>query len=209
PLSQITDIVAGADYGAPRRFSGVRWPGYAIGKGEVDGVGPVMFYSTHRDPADLVYLLTTDIAYGLSPADATAFTEALTRAGRQATSAVAEPLTEFGGILRFAIWHDRWALAIAGAALAGNLLLVAYVLYYYPTLPDLLPLHFNVVGDPDFIGPRQEVFRLPAIAFGLLTVNVVLAALLYHRERLASYIALGVGLLLQAMFWVATTRIVY
>ncbi|GIW06138.1 MAG: hypothetical protein KatS3mg060_0943 [Dehalococcoidia bacterium] len=52
-------------------------------------------------------------------------------------------------------------------------------------------------------------FRLPAIALALFAINFVAAAVLYARERVAAYVVLSTGLLVQAMFWVATTRIVY
>ncbi|MCS6801296.1 MAG: PH domain-containing protein [Chloroflexota bacterium] len=221
PLERISGVIAGAERPPPTRFSGVRWPGNAAGRAFVEGIGHVLIYATYRTPSQLLYIQTPSVSYGIAPADVHAFQEALQRRlPPPAPSDNSGPLTirsltrqlqtiRYAGPLKIGMLHDAVAMGVTVLALVANAALFGYVLYYYPTLPDLLPLHFNLLGEVDFIGPRGDVFRLPAIALGLFALNFTAATVLYARERLAAYIVLSTGLLVQAIFWVATTRIVY
>lgn len=209
PLTAITAVTAGTEVTLPRRISGIRWPGYCVGRAMIDGIGPVLFYSTHRRPNELLIVQTADLSFAISPADLSAFLTTIDRAVAQEPDQYVIQRVQYLGPLRLGIWHDRPALAIALTALLIDLVLFGYVLYFYPSLPDLLPLHFNVLGEADFIGPRQDVLRLPFIPLALFVANFAVATALHVRERLAAYLVLGVGLVVQAMFWVATARIVF
>jgi hypothetical protein len=221
PLDRVTGVVLGDERPAPTRFSGVRWPGNAAGRAFVEGIGQVLIYATYRTPSQLLYVQTPGTSYGIAPTDLRAFHDALvSRLPPRAQGEASGPLTirsltlqlqtiQYVGPLRLGILHDAIAVGITALALVVNAALFGYVLYYFPTLPDLLPLHFNLLGEVDFIGPRSDVFRLPAIALGLFVLNFAAATVLYARERVAAYVVLATGLLVQAMFWVATTRIVY
>lgn len=220
PLDRITGVVIAADYPKMKQWSGVRWPGYAAGRGVVQGVGQVLLYATYHQPGQILYVLTAHTAYGIAPADLAAFRAELEKRFRPSTERATLPVDladadydpntiEFIGPLKMGIWRDWVAVGIIAAALTLNATMFAYCLFYYPSLPDLLPLHFNSGGDVDFIGPRQDIFRLPLAALGLFAVDLMIAVLLYVRERVAAYVALSVGLVVQLMFWVATTRIVY
>jgi uncharacterized membrane protein len=41
------------------------------------------------------------------------------------------------------------------------------VLSAYPRLPDRIPVHFNITGDPDRWGSKSEILILVAVAWGL------------------------------------------
>ena len=221
PLERITGVAYGFEQPAPQRISGVRWPGHTAGRAFVEGIGQVLIYATYRTSDQLLYVMTPGTAYAIAPADVRGFHDALvSRLTPRENGDASGPLTirsltlrletiHYAGPLKLAIVHDAVAIAITALALVTNAALFGYVFYYFPTLPDLLPLHFNLLGEVDFIGPRSDVFRLPAIALALFAINLTAAAALYARERLAAYVVLGTGLLVQAMFWVATTRIVY
>lgn len=94
------------------------------------------------------------------------------------------------------------------AGLGVNALIVVYLVAAYPSLPPFLPLHYGSSGSPDLIGPREELYKLPAIGALVLGTNLVLASALYSRERLASYLLSIVGLSVQLALMVATTMIV-
>jgi uncharacterized membrane protein len=38
------------------------------------------------------------------------------------------------------------------------------VLYHYPKLPEIIPTHFNIMGEADGQGSKSNIFLLPAIA---------------------------------------------
>jgi hypothetical protein len=199
----------------------VRWPGNAAGRATVEGIGQVLIYATYRRPDQLLYVRTPETAYGIAPADVRGFHDAIEQRIQPSDDATESgPLTirsltlkletiHYAGPLRLGIFHDAIAMAITAIAIVVNLAMFGYVFLAYPTLPDLLPLHFNLLGEVDFIGPRSDVFRLPGIALGLFALNFGAAVVLYLRERVAAYVVLATGLAVQAMFWVATTRIVY
>lgn len=49
-------------------------------------------------------------------------------------------------------------------SLACIALMLATGLFYYSSLPDQMPIHFNAAGQADDFGPRAMVFLLPGIA---------------------------------------------
>lgn len=47
--------------------------------------------------------------------------------------------------------------------LAGLIALIGVALYYYPSLPERIPRHFNAAGEADAYGPKATLFLLPII----------------------------------------------
>ena len=56
-------------------------------------------------------------------------------------------------------------------ALGLALLPFAYALYLYPTLPNKIPMHFNLKGEVDGWGSKESIYLLPAI-MGLTSIFV-------------------------------------
>jgi uncharacterized membrane protein len=56
------------------------------------------------------------------------------------------------------------------------LLPVAYLLYIWPSLPDIIPTHWGMSAQPDAYGSKHTVIAMPAI-FGGITLLVVLLIL--------------------------------
>ena len=56
-------------------------------------------------------------------------------------------------------------------ALGLVLLPFAYALYLYPTLPNKIPMHFNINGEVDGWGSRESIYLLPSI-MGLTSIFV-------------------------------------
>jgi len=87
-------------------------------------------------------------------------------------------------------------------ALAG---LVVYVYVWMPSLPQLLPLHYNGLGSVDLIGPRTDLYKIPGIGAVIFLADLVLASLLYRRERMAAALLLTSSVLAEIMLIVAKT----
>lgn len=231
PLGAIREVITGEEVGEARPEGRLRWVGYHVGYEELEDIGPTLLYAT-RPLAEQVLVLTDGVAFGLSPADPQGFLADLEAhrklsrgAGEQRsrgafTSAplrlrTSAPLLSRAGVttlrwpvLELPLWDDRWAHALLGAAAALNAALFAYVCLRYQGLPALLPLHFDALGEPDRIGPRAELFWLPAIGLVVLGANAALAAFLHARERLAAHLLLAAAALVQLLLAVAIWNIV-
>jgi hypothetical protein len=91
------------------------------------------------------------------------------------------------------------ALGVAIGAIA-NLIMYLYVWSALPTLPELMPLHYNGAGVVDLIGRPGELFKLPVIGTLILVVNAVGAAILHQAERPAAHILLWTAATVQLAF---------
>ena len=66
PISQIERLVPGRELENPH-IAGVSWLGHHVGRSEVEGgIGNTLFYSTHRSPEDLLYVVTPTQSYAIS-----------------------------------------------------------------------------------------------------------------------------------------------
>jgi hypothetical protein len=98
---------------------------------------------------------------------------------------------------------DRLVRALLVLGLLLNLTLFAYIGWRYRALPESLPLHFDILGQPDRFGVRSEIFKLPAIGLLLLVLNSLFGLVVYRWEKLGGHLLLGVTLVVQVLFWLA------
>jgi hypothetical protein len=106
------------------------------------------------------------------------------------------------------LWRDSLVLALIFASLVGLAGLVIYVYVWMPSLPPLLPLHYNGLGSVDLIGPRTDLYKMPGIGAVVFLADLVLSSILYRRERMAAALLLTSSALVQVMLIVATINIV-
>ena len=59
-------------------------------------------------------------------------------------------------------------------------LLVLLPILYINKLPDTIPVHFNLLGEPDRYGSKNSIWALPAIGFFLFITIVFIPKLLIH-----------------------------
>ncbi len=110
------------------------------------------------------------------------------------------------------IIRDRqlWALVIV--ALIVNLGLFAYLILEVnrvpPTLPPLVPLHFDAAGEADRIEPRNALYSLPQIGLVVIVGNLAIGGLMHRREPLAAYLLAGTAVVIQLLLWIAAIQIV-
>jgi len=110
-------------------------------------------------------------------------------------------------IVRGVIGRDRLVHVLLVLGLLLNLALFVYIGWRYRTLPAFLPLHFDILGQPDRLGVRSEIFKLPAIGLLLLAFNSLFGLAVQRWEKLGAYLLLGVTVVVQALFWAATLNI--
>jgi hypothetical protein len=206
PVGQIERVVSGAEVEGRVQFSGGRWPGHFVGYGELAGVGPTLFYAAASLRRQIL-VVTPGLAYGISPADQGEFLKALRRRIEMGPTQVVDQSSVRPGFLSWPIWKDRVGLALVGGSFAVVLVLTGLLCYYYPSLPRLIPLHFDVTGMPDRLDSRGHIFIIPLIGFLASLVNGVLGWMTNRRDRVVSYLVWGGALLVEALVWGAALGI--
>ncbi len=200
PMSSITAVTPATAEMRPR-ISGVGWWGYHIGRGDVEGIGPAVFFSTHRSARELVYVRTASVAYGLSPQDPERFAEEIGRfQGAGDSAGPAELTIRREQIAAHPIWGDRIAQYLALAAIAVNVALWGYVLAVYPELNNEITIEFPPIGDVTTLHARSDILVIPTTASVILGVNLIAGLIFEWKERAASYLVLSATLFFQALF---------
>jgi hypothetical protein len=195
----------GTDLRAPIR--GLAWPGCYIGSGDVKGIGLTLFYGV-APPREQVIVVTPSLAYGISVPDVRAFRDVFGTCRQLGPTAEVGQESVRAAFVDWPIWTDRVA---QGILLGGVLLcavLFAVLLFRYPSLPNVLPMHYDAMGRVDRIAPRSEAFDLPVIGLITWTTNVALGVLFYRRHRMLSYLAWSGTLVVLVLFLLALWNIV-
>lgn len=183
-------------------FRGLRWPGYLLGRGQLDDAHrlPVTFFAT-RPPPGALLLTSSGEWYGLSPQEPGAFREALTTALSRLPQDVARSPDKQNGWLAWSVWRDRLARILLMAAPLLNALHFAVLAGIFPTLPGEVPLRMDGAGLILLSGPPSRLF-LPPI-FGLLSwmTNALLGWFFYQRrdEQAIAYLLWSAGVILQIL----------
>ena len=202
PLPEIERVKIGPQLVSPLRYRGAWWPGYWSGHGHVVGVGLTLFYAT-SPAARQVILLTPALAYAISPPDPETFLREFELRRNMGPTQLLEQSSHQPAFTRWTFWTNR---AAQGLLVSGGLTAAALfgrLCWYYSSLPERLPLHFNAQGQIDRIGQRSELFALPVIGLLVLAVNLILGFLLYRRERVGAYLIWGSVAAVHILLWLA------
>jgi hypothetical protein len=206
PMESVTAVLSGDQVKGITRFSGPRWPGLRVGYGEIEEIGPTLFFATGPTRRQVV-LTTPALAYALSPADQKGFMETLRQRLSMGPTQSVEQVSRQPAIFTWSFWSDRVGLALLVSALVLLVALFGYIALRYPSLADLQPLHFDSAGQPDRWGTRAQVFTLPFIGMLALIANGGLGFLLYERQRPAAYLLWSGAIGVQMLVWGATIGI--
>jgi hypothetical protein len=190
PVAQIERLVPGRELPNPN-VEGVSWLGHHVGRAHIEGgVGDTLFYSTHRSPADLLYIVTPKQSYAVSVQDEVAFAEAV-QANQRTGSLVAVPQAPDRLYLAAQpFWEDRAAQVLALAACATFFAMFGYVYQQYPGLPDSIKLTFPQLEGVTRIGSKEELLKLPLTGAALLLLNLGLGFVAHSWERMVGYVLL-------------------
>ncbi|MBI2724380.1 MAG: hypothetical protein HYX50_04885 [Chloroflexi bacterium] len=190
PVAQIERLVPGRELPNPH-IAGVSWLGHHVGRATIGGgIGDTLFYSTHRSPADLLYVVTPEQSYAISLQDEVAFAEAV-QAQQRLGSLVAVPqVPDRLYLAAQPFWEDRTAQGLAIAAFATFFAMFAYVYQQYPGLDATIPLSFPQLHGVTRVASKQELLKLPMTGVGLLLLNLVLGFVAHSWERMVGYVLL-------------------
>lgn len=206
PMESVTGALSGDQVKGIAIFRGPRWPGLRVGYGELEEIGPTLFFTTGSLRRQVI-LTTPVMAYALSPSDSIAFLEAVRTRLRMGPTQSVEQVSRQPAIFTWSLWSDRPGLALLASALILLVVLFGYISVRYPSLTEFQPLHFDASGQPDRWGTRIQVFTLPFIGLMALIANSGLGFLLYERERPAAYLLWSGAIGVQVLVWGATLGI--
>jgi hypothetical protein len=203
PLSHIERFVPGRE-ARLSQIRGVNWWGYHVGRGNVAGLGEVLFYSTHRSAWEPTYIVTPTRTYAVSPQNGVRFNMDLQRLleAKKEPEEAAEQRAELPVLATHPFWFDRYAQALLAAAVLTSVALLGFVFGVYPGLADHLNLAFPPVGEPEF-RPKREVLQIPLTALAVLAVSLAAGLVVHRWERGVSYLLFTGAIFLQGLFWVA------
>jgi len=206
PTRQIERVLTGDQVEGRIQFYGGIWPGHCVGYGELPSGEPVLFYAT-VPPRHQIYVVTPGLTYGISPADREGFLTSLHQRLQMGPTQIVEQSSKRPGFLDWTIWQDRLGLILLAVGFLAILALMGLLCFRFPALSRLVPLHFDVAGAPDRLGPRGQIFIIPLIGLLVLLLNGVLGGIVYRRERVASYLLWGGAILIQVLVWTAAVGI--
>ena len=190
PISQIERLVPGRELPNPH-IAGVSWLGHHVGEANIEGgIGDTLFYSTHRSPEDLLYVVTPTQSYAISVEDEVAFAEAVQSQQRLGSLVAAPQAPDRLYLAAQPFWEDRNALFLSAVALATFFAMFAYVFQQYPGLPNSIALSFPELNGVTRVGSKDELLKLPATGMALLLVNLALGFIAHSWERMVGYVLL-------------------
>ncbi|MBX3069875.1 MAG: hypothetical protein KF883_05195 [Thermomicrobiales bacterium] len=99
--------------------------------------------------------------------------------------------------------NDGITIAAVAASLLSIVFMIASIAAGSGGLADWFPIHLDASGNPDVWGTKDTLWRIPLGSLIALLMALVVAALLWKRDRFAARFALFGTLLLQVLAWVA------
>jgi len=187
PMGSIREVVRGEDVGEDIKVRGVSWPGHLVGRGQIEGIGPTLFYATEPLARQLL-VVTPTLAYGISPADLDGFLDAFEIRQNMGPIQILPYEHHQPGFLSWPIWRDRLAHLLLALGIGTNLVLFAYLCWRYSS--------------------RTEIFKLPAIGLITQIANSSLGMFIHRRQRVGTYLLLGGAVVVQFLSWLVALNII-
>ena len=201
PLGDIERLVPGTSVGLPS-VKGVSWLGYHIGRATIERIGDVLFYTTHQNAEQVLYVMTSERNYAISVEDPAGFARQVQiRQDLGPTARVTHHAQRFGSAAQ-AFWYDPIGRILVATALFATFLMWALVSLRYPDLPAALELHFPAAEDTGLVDVRTKdsILQLPQIATLILGINLVVGFFLHTWERVAGYVLFLAAAAIQLAF---------
>jgi hypothetical protein len=176
------------------RLFGASWPGLHWGLYRVKDIGSVWVYST-KMRGDFVLLdLVNGKKIAISPEDPETFlNEINTKKDRFGTASPS-------GIEKYEPSKRTVYIQVIAVA-SAFLVFLGYLLWIYPSLPEIIPMHFDFNWNPDRWAHKSELFIVAGVAAIFPVINTVLA-LKFGRYGKELLIFLGgVFILVIALFF--------
>ncbi len=207
PVGEISNTTLMKDLDTPGPNQRWWWPGHHRFAERIAGVGRTDFYTTTRNPSEILLVLTGVEAVAISPENIEAVRQAIKK--EQAAGLKAKAETRFWPVARMAFWRDHTLQILMIVCLGLAALLLAVLLGRIPALPEFIPMRFNTFDQPLSISPRSAILEIGFWALGAAIASVVAGALIHGRDRVAAHISVAGGIGVQILFFIAAIRIVF
>jgi hypothetical protein len=180
----------------------VRWPGCVVGSNEVEGLGPVEFFST-RGAQGILLVISPDRTLAISPPDPEEFQQAFVAAARQGVLDPVLPRSTRPDLFPARLWRDSLARALLFIGISLPLVLLGFLGLRAGSLPDLVPFGFDAQGNPDPLVPPGRLLLLPLIGGFCWMVDLALGSTFYRRvtDRPLAYALWGVAVVVDLLLW--------
>ncbi|MEM2904351.1 MAG: DUF1648 domain-containing protein [Candidatus Bathyarchaeia archaeon] len=168
------------------RLYGGSWPGLHWGLFEASKLGRLQVYGTRAAGTFALIRLVNGDRLAVTPEEPERFLMALD-AYRASFGEMTPEDVKTVQVPRRMVYGQVLAVTVAYLAFVG------YVLWVYPSLPEIIPAHFNLNWQPDRWGHKSEFLIIPAIVALLPALNALLTLKFVRYDR-------GLMLFLGALF---------
>lgn len=96
-------------------------------------------------------------------------------------------------------FKKRWAWIPLSVALASNLFIWAYLIWFIRPTEELLILHYTIHFGVDFLGRWLSVFVVPLVGLLFLLINTALGWWFWNRVRVLTYVLNVVSVVIQGV----------
>ena len=209
---RVDGIFAGQRLGQAMRVRGLNWPGFHVGVGRTRVMGFVRYFVTTGDLNEIALIVTPDVTFALSPADAAGFRRELierVEASEQASSPRCHVGESAEARPASSPLRDVTLAATILASIAVIVLTGLYIGARWSGIPDVLPMQFSRDGTVLAYGQREDIFKLPGIGAAILIANLGIGLSIYARERAAARMLWAISVVVQVLMMVATARILH
>jgi hypothetical protein len=208
---RVDGIFAGQRLGQAMRVRGLNWPGFHVGVGRTRVMGFVRYFVTTGDLNEIALIVTPDVTFAVSPADASGFRHELidrVEASDNAAPSFLAPDSSTRGPAKSPI-RDLTLASTLIASLAVLALTGLYISVRWSSIPDVLAMQFTRDGAILLYGQREDIFKLPGIGAAILIANLGIGLSIYARERAAALMLWSISVVVQVLVLVATARILH
>jgi hypothetical protein len=208
---RVDGIFAGQRLGQAMRVRGLNWPGFHVGVGRTRVMGFVRYFVTTGDLNEIALIVTPDVTFALSPADAAGFRRELIGRVEASEMGASTGVSSDDSEARPhpSPLRDVTLAATILASIAVIVLTGLYIGARWSGIPDVLPMQFSRDGTILAYGQREDIFKLPGIGAAILIANLGIGLAIYARERAAARMLWAISIVVQVLMMVATARILH
>jgi len=101
-------------------------------------------------------------------------------------------------------WRDKYNIFFLILAVLINL--SSWIYLYIKIKPQTEPiyLHYNIYFGVDLIGQWYQIFFFPLTGLLVCLINTIISYIIYKREKIVSYIIIGITIFLQTIILAAS-----